>query len=749
MESRASGTREGGASRPGSSRSDDDLIAPLVGLGFAAAVLYGLWRWWSGDGQQWTRRHVWYPIRTAAADAVAAVEPFIVPAVVVSAGIAVWWGWRRVRRRLRARQLLEVGQALVPLMPVEFDPETVRGRRWRGMLPMELRWPLPVGCKDHDPDWRTKVATTLAARLNVREVSVSWPGLRRRNRTAVARITDARPPAGPDEEPDESEVPTDADGNALDETQVRVQQMVKGLVPDPTPGPVTYDEQGSPRGLLLSYGETTRDQSMQWRGRVERQLSQRLGMPLRGTWDTVTRTVALSEVPQLPEVLPWAYPEQWPKLPSGLILPHGIDEDGRLVAWELGTRQPHGSVVGPTGTGKTETLISITACALAQGALAVIASRKPKDLLLFMGQPGVGCVASELADILALIDAVHELVLRRTAASGLRQLQEAHPELAQELPPQAQLDEVRLLFVFDELTQFIDELISWWASLDKVGRRAFGVEQGPPPWISKLVQIAQLARSAGIHLLLGLQRPDVKNFGDSTQMRDNLPFGVSMGRMSPIGSDQQWGDRQTGVIDVQHVGEGVSNGMRVVDGEVAEVSRPGRFKAFYLNHDVLRSDRLAHMLREIAPDTNLLDLGKISDAARDPAAAAAVLRVRAYGTATVGGELSASLPAVPNPQEQPAVASQDDEAPATTPEELAVEGDESLVWAPIKATDIQTGDVISFGDLEAAEVADADWDTDDVSGDEVYRLTLQVDGREQVYDLDPDEIVHAKRPARR
>ncbi|MFX8895333.1 hypothetical protein ABTM96_19570, partial [Acinetobacter baumannii] len=55
----------------------------------------------------------------------------------------------------------------------------------------------------------------------------------------------------------------------------------------------------------------------------------------------------------------------------------------------------------------------------------------------------------------------------------------------------------------------------------------------------------RLARSAKIHILLGIQRPDVEFLGG--EMRDNFGARLSLGRLSPQGAMMMWDSPAIGV----------------------------------------------------------------------------------------------------------------------------------------------------------------------------------------------------------
>ena len=68
-----------------------------------------------------------------------------------------------------------------------------------------------------------------------------------------------------------------------------------------------------------------------------------------------------------------------------------------------------------------------------------------------------------------------------------------------------------------------------------------------------------------------------------------------------------------------------------------------------------------------------------------------------------------------------------------------------ITWVQVPATDLQVGDVVSFGDVVGAEVLDVEgWVRDDFDGSEVFRVVLSEDGLERCVDLSGDELVERR-----
>ena len=294
-------------------------------------------------------------------------------------------------------------------------------------------------------------------------------------------------------------------------------------------------------------------------------------------------------------------------------------------------------------THNTETMKAVVDSLLLQGALVAIIDPKQQDFAEYLGRPGVVCVATDIADqVGALVDIEAEM-MRRTAAKALARLIKQFPTLARDenarnsadrrLPAQAAIDEVPLILVLDELTQHVAQVQEWWRSLAPAAKARWGAEKSrQAPMLTIPASIVRLARSIKIHMLIGVQRPDAGNFGGSTTMRDNIKHMASMGQQSRIGSEMQWGDGRTGSeVQISHPGEGVSNGLRLNSRTGEQLGRgvPGRFKAWYVA-DTAETDDFWAKVAAVAPDATLVRLPHVSDAARDPVAAGAALRAKAY-----------------------------------------------------------------------------------------------------------------------
>ena len=727
------------AERPGSGSSgNDDVIGLVFGLLVALGVLYGGWSWLQ---PRLPRLGVWLQTQLAELWRVGWL-PLSGIALTLLAG-AVGRVWLRRRNQQRAQQVELLVAALQPVMPKDWEPaRQLQVRHWSGMSLRAVRLQLTTSCPDHDPDWRRLLLTAVQGRMpNLKPVR--WPEPAARRRQVDLEV---QPPA----------VPGDHEGDIpLAGQAVELERALAGLVPAAA---VEVAAAGEGREqVLVDYGETTRDQSPQWRARVVEQVAARTGRRWRGQWDRQRRRLTLIPVPELPALIERqlasaAFTEV---ASTPWVIPYGIDEDGLTVCWELAA-QPHAMAVGETGSGKTECEKSIVMGFLERGGLAILLDPKKKDFASFLGKPGVLCVATTIEDRVAALLDIHELLMRRTAAYAVRELLQQNPDLAEEvtLPAVSAVDLVPVLAMIDETTQNNADMVAWWSGLSKEQKKEYGAETArTPPMLRLPAQIAQLARAVRIHLLLGMQRADADNFGgDSTQMRDNIALVISQGQTSAIGSEMVWGNRSTGSrVEIASLGEGVSNGLRVdPEGQRVRDRQPGRYKAYYSGSEA-HGDTYWDKVAAVAPDASLIPLARVSDAARNPRAAMEALLELAYGAG-----VSLDRPAVdqdwgvePSRDVIPAVSPGQSASPlpALVPAsgEAGVPDPETDTrgrsWAPVRASELSVGDTVTLGDIAEAEVVEVTgWVEDEFSGDEVFRVVLAEAGEESVVDLG-DEVI--------
>lgn len=179
-----------------------------------------------------------------------------------------------------------------------------------------------------------------------------------------------------------------------------------------------------------------------------------------------------------------------PHLIGTLTCPLGVDEQRNIVSTDLISHGPHGVIVGTTGSGKSEALITLL-CGLARGysparlRFILIDYKGGASLAPLETLPHTQCLLTDLMPsktqrtFLALrhLCEDREKLLRLHGFSSLTQWEEKSPHSA---PP-------RIILACDEFTTFADI---------------------HPQLFADMLRWTAQGRALGIHILLATQRPD-------------------------------------------------------------------------------------------------------------------------------------------------------------------------------------------------------------------------------------------------
>lgn len=172
----------------------------------------------------------------------------------------------------------------------------------------------------------------------------------------------------------------------------------------------------------------------------------------------------------------------------------------------------------------------------------------------FMGLrdwPGVQIVATSIEDQIAVIYRAWEEMEHRYT------LIESGQAVESDFQP--------LIVVLDEYRDFAGMATDWYARI-KV--------RGMPtkcPVFEKVSSIARKGRSARVHAILGVQRPDAEWLGG--EMRDNFATRISLGRLSPQGAQMMW--------DQAWIGVSVPKGIPGRATAVSDDDRPLEVQAYW------------------------------------------------------------------------------------------------------------------------------------------------------------------------
>lgn len=207
-------------------------------------------------------------------------------------------------------------------------------------------------------------------------------------------------------------------------------------------------------------------------------------------------------------------------------VPLGVGDSGEEAFWQP-SKSPHCMVVGPTGTGKTIVLHGIIQAFCQAGWRVWIIDGKRIEFLGYENYPNVEFLGQRLDDQIRLAEQAHTIMAQRMELIRTRQV------TVEDLDP--------ILVAVDELASFRDFIEERWSEVKGRTKGATGKAQT----MSHLGNVARLARSLKVHLLYGLQRPDVEFVGG--EARDNFSARVSMGAMnSGDASLMMWGNTAIG-----------------------------------------------------------------------------------------------------------------------------------------------------------------------------------------------------------
>ncbi|SDO00275.1 FtsK/SpoIIIE family protein [Cryobacterium flavum] len=225
-------------------------------------------------------------------------------------------------------------------------------------------------------------------------------------------------------------------------------------------------------------------------------------------------SVSMAEM--LPETLD---PDDWARLPLG------VGPDGEVVSINL-KAGPHTIVAGPTGSGKTVALLQIMASAIARGHQVVLIDPTKGGLdFLQIRQLTVAWATESLEAAQAAMEAIYAEVGRRKAI-----LQEHGEVKWSDLSPEVRERENvhPVLIVIDEFGSLVlGEDVPKGLPKDSPYVVEAETKNAAKSIIRTLTgRIAREARFAGLHLALGIQRPDASILGG--ELRSNLTSAVQL-----------------------------------------------------------------------------------------------------------------------------------------------------------------------------------------------------------------------------
>lgn len=244
---------------------------------------------------------------------------------------------------------------------------------------------------------------------------------------------------------------------------------------------------------------------------------------------------------------------------SPLMLGIGKDVGGESIVLDL-AKMPHMLIAGSTGTGKSvcinSLLMSVIMRSTPDEVRIILIDPKRIELSMYNGIPHlyvpVVTEAKEAASALAWAVSEMEVRLRRLQKAGVRNIA-AYNEAARAATLPDGLEPMPYLMIV------IDEL----ADLMMVAARE--VEDS-------IVRLAQLARAAGIHLVVATQRPstDIITGLIKTNITTRIAFAVSSGIDSRVILDTSGAEKLVGLGDMLLSTPQLAKPKRVQGAYVAE-----------------------------------------------------------------------------------------------------------------------------------------------------------------------------------
>lgn len=255
------------------------------------------------------------------------------------------------------------------------------------------------------------------------------------------------------------------------------------------------------------------------RGLIEGMISDALGGSWEAEWSMASRRVRFVRSPGLDTMVD--PPLQFPEVTRAAIreiykstaIPFAVDAYGNTLSWEF-KKSPHMLVSGMTSSGKTSVLMTISAQCTRRGFNVVWIDPKGFDSPGMRDWPNVSLVTAG-TDEDGLVG--HAAALRLIADTMRERLEEVkiNPNRADDFDP--------IIVITDEFSNLVVALTEFFQTYKTTK------EKGAPPTTKDVGILLRTARAVGIHMAIGIQRPDTMFIAG--EARDNTALRVAMGRL--------------------------------------------------------------------------------------------------------------------------------------------------------------------------------------------------------------------------
>jgi hypothetical protein len=255
------------------------------------------------------------------------------------------------------------------------------------------------------------------------------------------------------------------------------------------------------------------------RGVIEGMVSDALGGSWEAEWSMASKRVRFVRSPGLPTMVdpPLDFPAVTRAgvraLYKDTVIPFGVDAYGNVVGWDF-KASPHFLIAGATSTGKTSLLMTVATQCARRGFNVVWIDPKGFDSPGMRNWPNVSLVTAG-TDEDGLVG--HTAALRLIADTMTDRLSQVkiNPNRADDFDP--------IVVITDEFSNLAVALGQFY--------KTYGTskEKGEPPTSRDIGILLRTARAVGIHMALGIQRPDTMFIAG--EARDNTALRVAMGRL--------------------------------------------------------------------------------------------------------------------------------------------------------------------------------------------------------------------------